>query len=95
MAMVFSGCPGMDRFKTPTLEERVCPECGEIIEIFATDISVACDKCGFVAYNDKLSCVMWCKYARQCVGDEMYEHLMKQAEAAKKAKEEEKEARKR
>ena len=27
-------------------------------------------------YNDALSCVQWCKYARQCVGEETYERLM-------------------
>jgi hypothetical protein len=33
-----------------------------------------------VAYNDQLSCVQWCKYAKACVGEEMYEQLMKIAE---------------
>ena len=27
-------------------------------------------------YNDKLSCVQWCKYAKQCVGEEVYNNLM-------------------
>ena len=45
--------------------------------------TVACDKCGFVVYNDKLSCVQWCKYARQCVGDAMYEQMMAIAERQK------------
>ena len=56
---------------------------------------VACDKCGFVVYNDTLSCVQWCKYARKCVGDEMYERMMEiarrqkeEAAAARKAKQE-------
>ena len=35
-----------------------------------------CPNCGFVVYNDKLSCVQWCKYAKQCVGEETYEKLM-------------------
>ena len=34
-------------------------------------------------YNDTLSCVQWCKYARKCVGDEMYEHMMEIAAAQK------------
>ena len=33
-------------------------------------------RCGFVIYNDKLSCVQWCKYARRCVGEETYQSLM-------------------
>ena len=55
------------------------------------DTQVACENCGFVAYNDQLSCVQWCKYARKCVGDAMYEQMMKiaqqQKEEAKKEKE--------
>ena len=56
--------------------EKTCPQCGGEVEIFSIDTQVACENCGFVIYNDSLSCVQWCKYARKCVGDEMYEHLM-------------------
>ena len=59
------------------------PQCGELIELFSIDTQMACEKCGFVAYNDTLSCVQWCQYARKCVGDEMYEHMMAIAEAQK------------
>ena len=76
--MIPEGCQG--RPSTPTLEEKICPQCGGVIEMFSTDSQAECDNCGFVAYNDKLSCVQWCDYARQCVGDEMYERLMKIAE---------------
>ena len=79
--MILDSCQGKPR--TPTIEEKICPQCGNVIEIFSTDTEVACDHCGFMAYNDALSCVQWCKYARQCVGDEMYEHLMAIAEAQK------------
>ena len=72
--MIAEGCQGKPR--TPTIHEKVCPQCGSIIELFSIDTSVACDTCGFVAYNDTLSCVQWCEYARKCVGDEMYEKMM-------------------
>ena len=72
--MVMEGCQGRPR--TPTIHEKICPQCGGIIEIFSTDTQVACDNCGFIAYNDTLSCVQWCAYARKCVGDEMYERMM-------------------
>ena len=91
--MIMEGCQGKPR--TPTIEEKICPNCGNTIEIFSTDTEVACDKCGFIAYNDALSCVQWCKYARKCVGDEMYERMMEiarhqkeEAAAARKAKQE-------
>lgn len=87
--MILDGCQGKPR--TPTIEEKICPQCGHTIEIFSTDTEVACENCGFVVYNDTLSCVQWCKYARQCVGDAMYEQMMQIAarqkeEAAKKRK---------
>ena len=79
--MIMNSCQGKPR--TPTLEEKRCPNCGNIIEVFSIDTQVSCEHCGFVAYNDALSCVQWCKYARKCVGDEMYEHMMAIAQAQK------------
>jgi hypothetical protein len=76
----FGGCPGAAHLKgTPTWEEKICPQCGREIEIFSTDMSVTCE-CGFVAWNDAQNCVQWCQYARECVGDEMYEYLMSKNE---------------
>lgn len=82
--MLMDSCQGKPR--TPTIIEKVCPNCGSIIELFSIDTEVACEKCGFVAYNDTLSCVQWCKYARKCVGDEMYEHMMKIAQMQQRKK---------
>ena len=79
--MIMDSCQGKPR--TPTIEERICPQCGHEIEIFSIDTQVTCEHCGFTAYNDALSCVQWCKYARQCVGDAMYEHMMEIAAAQK------------
>ena len=80
---MLDGCQGKPR--TPTIIEKVCPNCGELIELFSIDTQMACEKCGFIAYNDTLSCVQWCEYARKCVGDEMYEQMM-QIAAAQKAR---------
>ena len=55
MATIMEGCQG--RPKTPTITEKICPNCGSVIELFSIDTEVACEKCGFVAYNDELSCV--------------------------------------
>ena len=84
--MVFEGCQGKPR--TPTIHEKICPRCGEIIEMFSIDTEMACENCGFVAYNDTLSCVQWCKYAKKCVGEEMYNHMMEIAALQKRNKEE-------
>ena len=91
--MIMSGCQGKPR--TPTILEKKCPQCRHDIEMFSIDTEARCENCGFVAYNDALSCVQWCKYARKCVGDEMYERMMEiarrqkeEAAAARKAKQE-------
>ena len=77
MAQIYSGCPGASRLKVPTITEKTCPVCGSVIELFSTDVSVACDHCGFVAYNDLQSCIQWCEHAEECIGTEMYHKLVK------------------
>ncbi len=81
---MFDGCQGKPR--TPTIIEKTCPVCGNLIEMFSIDTQMACENCGFVAYNDTLSCVQWCKYAKKCVGEEMYNHMMEIAENQKRRK---------
>jgi hypothetical protein len=69
------GCPGAARFRgTPEIIEKICPKCGKIIELFSIDIYMPCE-CGFIAYNDTQSCIKWCAFARNCVGDEIYEKM--------------------
>ena len=82
---MLEGCQGKPR--TPTIIEKTCPQCGELIEMFSIDTQMACERCGFVAYNDTLSCVQWRAYARECVGDEMYEAMMQIAAQQKNKKE--------
>ena len=70
-------CPGAANISgTPTLELKKCPDCGNEVELFSSDTQGKCEKCGFVVYNDIQSCIKWCKSAKECVGDEMYEKLM-------------------
>ena len=79
--MIMHGCQAKP--KTPTIIEKVCPQCGHEIELFSIDTQMACEHCGFVAYNDTLSCVQCCKHARKCVGDAMYEQMMQVLESQK------------
>ena len=83
--MIMDGCQSQS--KNITIEERKCPHCGHEIEIFSVDTEVQCENCGYTVYNDKLSCAQWCKYARQCFGDKMYEQMLKIAENRKKGTE--------
>ena len=79
--MIMIGCQAMPR--TLWFIVKNCPQCGHEIELFSIDTQMPCEHCGFVAYNDTLSCVQWCQYARQCVGDEMYEQMMRVLESQK------------
>jgi ribosomal protein S27AE len=70
--MLGSYCPGSASLRNNiSLEIKTCPECGADVELFSIDRKVACDKCGFVVYNNALSCIQWCRYAEQCFGAEM------------------------
>jgi predicted RNA-binding Zn-ribbon protein involved in translation (DUF1610 family) len=73
-----SQCPGAMNIRMPRLEIKECPKCHEEVEIVSNESSAKCSNCGFVIYNDLLSCVEWCEYARECVGDKMYEKVMKE-----------------
>ena len=84
--MIYEGC--QSKSKELSLEEKICPQCGNTVEVFSVDTEVVCDRCGFTIYNDTLSCVQWCKYARKCVGDEMYERMMKVAQHQKQKRRE-------
>ncbi len=71
-------CPGAVEIRMPRMEIRECPRCRDEIEIFTNDASANCTGCGFVIYNDTLSCVEWCEYAKECVGERDYERIMRQ-----------------
>ena len=78
---MFDGyCPGAANIRTPTIKIKKCPECGEEVEVFSTDIKVNCSNCGSTVYNDLESCIQWCKYAEKCVGEELYKKLKKKKE---------------
>ena len=74
---MFDKCPGSANLSTPTLKIMNCPECGEEIEIFSTDVKVKCSNCGFTVYNNVESCIQWCIYAKECVGEKLYNKLKK------------------
>ena len=71
------GCPAAARFKTPEIIEKTCPVCGREIELFSVDTHTPCE-CGFIAYNETQSCIKWCNYARECVGDKIYDKFIRQ-----------------
>jgi hypothetical protein len=70
--MIGTKCPGQDmRYWTPEdVCEIPCPECGEMIEFFKTDIRLRCRNCKTRVANPKfnMGCAQWCAYAEQCLG---------------------------
>jgi ribosomal protein S27AE len=82
---MFNRCPGAANIQTPTLSIKKCPQCGDEVEIFSNDLRVSCDRCGFAIYNDITSCVQWCKFAKECVGEEMYRKLVGKKRAEEKS----------
>jgi hypothetical protein len=78
-------CPGAANLRTPTLAIKKCPRCGEEVELFSNDISAKCT-CGFEVYNDIMSCVQWCRYAKECVGEETYHKILAQVNAQEQQK---------
>ena len=81
--MMFSGCQGKPQVQ---VFEKKCPNCGAEIEIFSVDTEAVCENCGFKIYNNSISCVQWCKYAKLCFGEEQYRQLKKIAELKKEEK---------
>ncbi len=80
--MKINSCPGAANIKgTPTLKIKQCPQCGNEIEIFSSDIQSTCENCGFIAYNDIMSCIKWCKSAKECVGEETFLRLTQNGES--------------
>ncbi len=73
---IIDDCPGAAPLKRPTIIFKACPKCGEEVELFSSDVKMDCDNCGFTIYNDTMSCVQWCEYAKGCVGEETYNDVM-------------------
>ena len=70
--MIFE-CPGSGKFKRPTPESMICPYCKEEVEIWTDENVAKCPKCNNIVERQLgSSCLDWCKHARECVGDELY-----------------------
>jgi transposase len=82
--MTISKCPCSDSLRDLKITEKKCPICGSEIELFSNRAKSECEKCGFIAYNDTMSCVNWCAYSRECFGDEVYEKMTGKKPALKK-----------
>jgi hypothetical protein len=76
--MLKETCPGSREIRTPYPEELECIFCGHGNEVWSDEPDVVCGSCGrTVTRNLSDSCIMWCKAAKECVGADKYERLMK------------------
>jgi hypothetical protein len=71
-------CPGARMLRQPKPEIFSCPACGEEVEIWSDEIRGVCLRCGQAVFRDGvMSCLEWCKYGRDCVGEETYSRYLK------------------
>jgi hypothetical protein len=71
-------CPGAKVLRQPQPEMFDCPSCGEEVEIWTDEIRGVCHNCGRVVFRDGyMSCLEWCKYGQDCVGEEAYDRYVK------------------
>lgn len=70
--MIFK-CPGSQNFSQPKPEFIKCPFCNKEVEIWSDEIKAKCPKCKkTVMRKQGASCLDWCKYAKECVGEHIF-----------------------
>ncbi len=76
--MLKESCPGSREIRNPYPEEIECIFCGTKNEIWSDEPETVCSSCGKTISRDlKSSCIQWCAFAKECVGAEKYERLIK------------------
>jgi len=72
-------CPGADKFKRPEPNYISCPYCSAEVEIWTDEAIVKCPKCksDVVRENKQQSCLDWCKFAKECLGEQAYMKYLK------------------
>jgi predicted HD phosphohydrolase/DNA-directed RNA polymerase subunit RPC12/RpoP len=69
--MLSKHCPGSLGFVQPKPEIFRCPGCGREVEIWSDEAMADCPVCSKTVFRPGMqSCLDWCKYAKECVGDE-------------------------
>ena len=66
-------CPGSLGFAEPRPADIACPTCGTVAEIWSDEATARCASCGkLVIRTDTQSCLDWCRYAKECLGEQGY-----------------------
>ena len=75
-------CPGQHNQRL-TASYHPCPVCGNLVEIFSDEVRVRCSACKAEVHKEQVpTCVQWCRAARQCVGPERYDAIMRELQEA-------------
>ena len=82
-------CPGSMSVRQPIPEFFICPDCEAEVEIWTNERMRRCSSCGKPVHReiDSASCVQWCQYARECIGAERYEELLRTGVISEEMKE--------
>jgi len=71
-------CPGSQNFSQPKPENIKCPSCSADVEIWTDEIKATCPKCNKdILRQAEQSCLDWCKFAKECVGDALFDKYMR------------------
>lgn len=74
---MISECPGVKFFKQPEAEILRCPNCSIEVEIWTDEVKAACPQCKTVVTREQgQSCLDWCKFAKECVGEDLYKKYL-------------------
>ena len=82
--MMLDKCPGTHTILMPTIKLKTCPNCGEEVEVDSTDFKTKCPACNFTIFNNVASCIEYCEYAKECVGEDLYNEFKRKQEEIKK-----------
>ncbi len=71
--MIFN-CPGAQKFRQPQPQITKCPSCNKEMEVWTDEIQTTCPDCKTVVMRQQKgqSCLDWCRYAKECVGNDIY-----------------------
>ncbi len=76
--MTTHSCPGATRIKEPIPELFNCSKCSSEVEIWTNEYSRKCENCGTEVLRDGVpTCIEWCDFGKECVGEEAYNRYMK------------------
>jgi len=71
-------CPGSREIKAPYPEDIKCFWCDSVNEIWSDEAEIVCKSCKrTITRYMKPTCIEWCPAAKECIGTEKYERLMK------------------